>query len=60
MQISITTVPVYLFPFSFPIISGLVSPISIDDAAQRDAGRRRAASEKLSRAIADIDEINRI
>lgn len=52
-------VPVFAF-FFFSMISGLVSLISINDATQCDADRRRAASVKLSRAIADIDEINRI
>lgn len=46
--------------FFFSIVSGLVSPISINDVAERDADRRRAASEKLSGAIVDINEINRI
>lgn len=46
--------------FSSRLVSGLISLISINDVAQRDADRQRAASEKLSGTIADIDEINRI
>lgn len=57
-QISITMCSYLLF-FS-RLVSELISLISINDVAQRDADHQRAASEKLFGTIADIDEINRI